>query len=136
MHTRDSSFADEKVFLASGPGHRVTGPFEASACYVVFFIANGLLFIALAESLSDQAGDWSTLIGISAVGWLLGFVIPGAPGGLGVREAVFIAGLTATGVPASLSTAIALGHRLVTLSGDGLVALAEIISRERFATGR
>ena len=125
-----------KRLLASGAGHRFTGPFEASACYVVFFIANGLLFVALAESLSDQVGDWSTLIGISAVGWLLGFVIPGAPGGLGVREAVFMAGLTATGVPASLSIAIALGHRLVTLSGDGLVALAEIISRQRVAAGR
>jgi uncharacterized membrane protein YbhN (UPF0104 family) len=108
-------------------GHTFMGLVAAFACYVLFFVVNGLLIVALTASLIGQVGDWWTLIGIAAAGWLLGFVVPGAPGGLGVREAVVIAGLTAAGIPLSSATAIALGHRLITLGGDSLLALVELV---------
>jgi uncharacterized membrane protein YbhN (UPF0104 family) len=108
-------------------GHTMMGLVAAFACYALFFIVNGFLVVALTASLIGQADDWWTLIGIAAAGWLLGFVVPGAPGGLGVREAVVIAGLTAAGIPLSSATAIALGHRLITLAGDSSLALVELI---------
>ncbi len=102
-------------------------------CYLLFFIGNGLIVVALAASLSGTTNlpDPRILIGIGAAGWLLGFIIPGAPGGLGVREAVLIAGLTSVGVPPSSATAIALGHRLMSVLGDGLVAVIALLIPQR-----
>lgn len=95
------------------------------AYYVLFFMANGLIFSALVQLLYGPAFEWRMAIGISATGWLLGFIVPGAPGGLGVREAVFIAGLSAAGIPAAASTIVAITHRVVTLLGDVLLAVFE-----------
>ncbi|BCM18242.1 lysylphosphatidylglycerol synthase transmembrane domain-containing protein [Mesorhizobium sp. J8] len=95
------------------------------AYYILFFLANGLIFSALVQSLYGQTTEWKMTIGISAAGWLLGFVVPGAPGGLGVREAVFIAGLSTAGIPTAASTTVAITHRVVTLLGDVLLAVLE-----------
>ncbi len=112
-------------------GRRALGALaEAFILYVLFFIGSGLLVVALCRSLTG-AGGAAELIGIGTAAWLVGFVVPGAPGGLGVREAVLIAGLSATGLPPAVATAVALGNRLVTTLGDGLLALAELIVRRR-----
>ncbi|WP_195161641.1 lysylphosphatidylglycerol synthase transmembrane domain-containing protein [Mesorhizobium sp. NBSH29] len=98
------------------------GGSEACLLYLLFFTVNGLLTVALAQGLGG-AGHAAPIIGIASVAWLIGFIIPGAPGGLGVREAVMIAGLSSVGVPAATATAIALGNRVVTVSGDAILAL-------------
>ena len=98
----------------------------AFAIYILFFIGSGLLLAALCKSLSTASGV-SELIGIGAAAWLVGFVIPGAPGGLGVRETILIAGLSAAGLPAVEATAVALGYRFVTTVGDALVATVIIL---------
>lgn len=92
----------------------------AFVLYVLFMFGSGGIAWALASSLGDVAP--LEIIGITAAAWLVGFLVPGAPGGLGVRDAVLIAGLTAAGIPGA--TAIALGHRIVTTLGDTLAALA------------
>ncbi len=63
-------------------------------------------------------GDVFLLSGVFAVAWVAGFIAPGAPAGLGIRELVLVAALTplygnevAIGVSAIL--------RLVTVLGDG-----------------
>jgi len=99
---------------------------EVFLLYALFFIGNGLLIVTLSRTLND-AGHMAELIGIGTVAWLIGFIVPGAPGGLGVREAVLIMGLTAAGLPPPAATAVALGNRLVTVLGDCLVALVELI---------
>ena len=58
------------------------------------------------------------------VAWLAGFVTPGAPAGLGVRETVLVLGLPQLG-PAALGVAI--GHRVVTAIADALMALTWIV---------
>ena len=103
---------------------------EAFVLYVLFFIGNGLLIVALFRTLND-GGQMAELIGIGAAAWLIGFVVPGAPGGLGVREAVLIMGLTAAGLPPPSATAVALGNRLVTVLGDCLIAFVALILRKR-----
>lgn len=94
--------------------------------YVLFFIGSGLLVVLLCRSLSD-ASVMAELIGIGAVAWLVGFVVPGAPGGLGVRETVLITGLSTAGIPTTEATAVALGYRFVTVVGDCLVLLTILV---------
>ncbi len=90
--------------------------------YALFFIGSGLLLTGLCKSLSSASGV-PELIGIGAAAWLAGFIVPGAPGGLGVRETILIAGLSTAGLPAAEATAVALGYRFVTTVGDALVAM-------------
>ncbi|MDR6901442.1 YbhN family protein [Rhizobium miluonense] len=107
----------------AGTGLRAFGAVAvALVFYALFFIGSGLLLAALCKSISS-AGGVPELIGIGAAAWLVGFVVPGAPGGLGVRETVLIAGLSIAGLPAAEATAVALGYRFVTTVGDALVAM-------------
>lgn len=94
----------------------------AFVIYVLFFLGAGLLLTALCRSFIGAVGI-SELIGIGTTAWLVGFVVPGAPGGLGVREALLIAGLSTAGLSVSDATAVALGYRIVTLAGDAAVAI-------------
>lgn len=95
--------------------------------YLLFMLGSGGLAWSVATSLDGPAAI--EIVGITAAAWLIGFLVPGAPGGLGVRDAVLIAGLTAAGIPGA--TAIALGHRLITTLGDVLLALAGFAVRWR-----
>jgi uncharacterized membrane protein YbhN (UPF0104 family) len=65
-------------------------------------------------------------VGIYSAAWLAGFVIPGAPAGLGVREAMLLAGMSSV-MPsdaALMSTAL---FRVVTITGDGLAFMIGFI---------
>ena len=53
------------------------------------------------------------------IAWVLGFVVPGAPGGIGVRELVItllLSGVMGEGLVVTLS----ITHRLITIIGDFL----------------
>ncbi|MBB3612398.1 lysylphosphatidylglycerol synthase domain-containing protein [Rhizobium sp. BK602] len=103
-------------------GYRTLGALVlAVITYLLFFTGCGLLLAGLCKSLGGSVG-LIDIIGIGTTAWFLGFVVPGAPGGLGVREAVLIAGLTTTGLPMAEATAAALGYRIVTMLGDVVVA--------------
>ena len=84
----------------------------------------GLTLELLAHNLFDTGGSEILLLtGIYAVAWVLGFVMPGAPGGLGVREVVLLAALDPLyGSATAVGLAVAL--RLVTTLGDGVSFLA------------
>ncbi|TXR48960.1 lysylphosphatidylglycerol synthase domain-containing protein [Phyllobacterium endophyticum] len=99
--------------------------------YVLFFLLNGVMVVALLATSHDYSGSIAPIIGIASAAWLLGFVIPGAPGGLGAREAILIAGMTAIGLPVSIAAAVAIGHRLSTIGGDALVAVIDSVVRWR-----
>ncbi|MGN6225938.1 MAG: lysylphosphatidylglycerol synthase domain-containing protein [Dyella sp.] len=91
------------------------------AAHVLFF---GLMIISLRVVATGIAAQFSTLTlaGVATTSWLAGFLVVGSPGGLGVREAVFVELLSAHG---SVDTALlmAAAFRLVTFSGDFLVML-------------
>jgi uncharacterized membrane protein YbhN (UPF0104 family) len=68
--------------------------------------------------------------GVFAIAWVIGFVTLVSPGGIGVREAVLLAGLTpAYGAGTALGVAIL--YRLVTSLGDGLGFLIGFIAEKR-----
>jgi uncharacterized membrane protein YbhN (UPF0104 family) len=57
------------------------------------------------------------IIGIFVISWVIGFLIPGAPGGLGVREAILIMFLGNT-LNREILTVSAIVHRVVCILGD------------------
>lgn len=86
------------------------------AAHVVFF---GLMILSLrlvAAGLPPSPGVW-TLAGVASVGWLAGFVVVGSPGGLGVREAVFVE-LLQHSAGRDTALLLAAAFRLVTFAGD------------------
>jgi uncharacterized membrane protein YbhN (UPF0104 family) len=92
--------------------------------YAVFFIGGGVICHILLASL-DPAWTWRrapwSILAFSAA-WLAGFVVPGAPGGLGVREAA-LAYLLSDGVGEHAAVVTALLLRAVTVLGDVLCFL-------------
>lgn len=82
-------------------------------------IASGLLFFWLLRSMGVEipAGYMITVAGIYAFAWLVGFITPGAPGGLGVREAMISLLLQEMAAPGVL-TAAALINRIITIFAD------------------
>lgn len=88
-----------------------------------FLSGTGVLLFALLGYLWPQdAVAGGTVVAAFAVAWLAGLVVPGAPGGLGVREAMLVLQLT-PGVGAATATAAALVLRAITLAGDVETAL-------------
>lgn len=91
----------------------------AVALYLAFFLSCGLMFWALLGALD---GVWQAdLIGIVglayATSWLAGKMTPGAPGGIGVREAALVILLGGVvGEAEALMLGVAL--RIVTTLGD------------------
>jgi uncharacterized membrane protein YbhN (UPF0104 family) len=59
--------------------------------------------------------------GAGLLAWLAGFVVPGAPGGLGVREAALL-WLLAGQMDASQAGSVAVIMRVATTFADGLFA--------------
>lgn len=68
------------------------------------------------------------LVGVYATAWLIGFLVPGAPAGLGIREALLLTGLGILyGAGSAAMGAVLL--RAVTVAGDGLAFAAGLLMR-------
>lgn len=92
----------------------------AFACQAAFFAGSGLIAALCLAAL--PAGGFSLTAGaFFLIAWLAGFATPGAPGGVGVREAALVLLLPG---PADLAVALALLTRLVSSLGDVLFAAA------------
>jgi uncharacterized membrane protein YbhN (UPF0104 family) len=65
---------------------------------------------------------WTTWLSGFALAWTVGLVVPGAPGGLGVFEAVLLLRLGG-GLAAAPLLAVALSYRMVATLGDVLASL-------------
>ncbi|MBB6242679.1 lysylphosphatidylglycerol synthase domain-containing protein [Rhodanobacter sp. MP1X3] len=93
------------------------------ACYVMYainfcLIGGGLWLVAHAL----LAGTTSTpsvifLIGAFASSWILGFIAPGAPAGLGIREAILSSWLSGALPPAQI-VLLVVALRIATTTGD------------------
>jgi len=118
--------ARRKGWLDSSLGlSRLSLELGAAFCLaLVFFLAGSGCFILMSTALG--AGDWLALVPWVAAAWLLGFLIPGAPGGLGIREFVLVIGLTPM-VGDGQAALDALLFRLVTVGGDVLMSITGTI---------
>lgn len=89
--------------------------------YMLFLCALGALFASVIKMTSHFHYDAESLffiISAFAAAWLIGFVIPGAPAGIGVREAVLILLLTPSGLAEHDVFSSAILFRIVSVCGD------------------
>ena len=93
------------------------------------WVATGLGAWTLARALHATGGlDAFLLLGAFALSWLLGVLVPLAPGGLGLRDGSLIVSLAAS-IGAGAATAVALAFRLVSFAGELLaIAVAELLA--------
>jgi glycosyltransferase 2 family protein len=94
----------------------------AWAAHCINFLAGGTALFLLCSTFAGSvaAHYWMGVVGVYSAAWLLGFLVPGAPAGLGVREIVLMLGLGPLFGPEP-ATAAAAALRLITTLGDGLV---------------
>lgn len=89
---------------------------------IVFVIGRGIGFLLAVNALESISSDlWLFVIGNFSLAWLLGLVVPGAPGGLGVFEATALALMTPTLSPAVVLGGVAL-YRLIGTIAETIAA--------------
>ena len=104
-------------------GHKKSSVFKqlvpAYSCYAIFFILYSGHMSLLVDHISgiDFVSNFGRLLTVVSIAWLAGYITPGSPGGLGVREALLVLGLSPImGESDAIIAAFAL--RLVTVLGD------------------
>jgi len=93
----------------------------AMACHAGFLAGSAAIACALAPRLGLSSLSFGTTLAVWCWAYLVGYVTPAAPGGLGVREAVFTALLPQDG-DAGPALALALVMRMISIGGDLLFA--------------
>jgi uncharacterized membrane protein YbhN (UPF0104 family) len=89
---------------------------SAFVFYLGVFLINGAAFWLIALYIGADAG-FLPILAIITTAFMAGFVTPGAPGGLGIREIVITAGLSQY-LPPEAAASTAVLFRLVTVLGD------------------
>lgn len=98
-------------------------PLLKAAGLQLCFFGNFALIIALTAATEILPTAAPTFAAYYLVAWLAGFMVPIAPGGLGVREAVFVS-LAGPAFGLEIVVMIAALIRLITLSGDCLFGVS------------
>lgn len=102
-------------------GHRGAS-LMAWVSYLCSFALGAGALAAIAGGLHAATPPMLEVLAVYAIAWLVGFLVPGAPAGLGVREAILIFGLSPL-LGRDVATATTALMRVVTVAGDGLVFL-------------
>lgn len=117
-----------------GGGHLISAPTLKTALVVGFLILLGLhtlgamLKMQAAWLFGVSAGSYYTLTILYVASWVIGYVVPGSPGGVGVREAMMILLLTPV-VGAGAAVGLSISMRLSNMLGDGVAFLLGLASR-------
>lgn len=99
----------------------------ATLGYCVYHLIGGLIFASLFALLGAPAESWGRygLIATAYVAsWILGMLTPGAPAGLGVREAVLIGLLQHSVADQEVLAAAVLLARAMSMTADGVYFVA------------
>lgn len=114
------AFLSARTRIAALPNVRLGPLCAAGAVYVISFVILGMTLHFIAQSVSPTASPALALsIAVFSLAWIVGLITPGAPGGLGVRDAIMTLGLAPIiGAPEALSVAVL--HRAISVAGDVL----------------
>lgn len=106
-------------------------------CFVLNFTLVGAgLWIVSNALVPEAAGPYLVLlVGAFAASWLVGFVTPGAPAGLGVREAALVFWL-GDSMPDAALVSLILALRIATTLGDLLSLAWGSVALRRLRIGR
>lgn len=88
--------------------------------YVIMGLCNVVIYAVLDNEV--KIIDFMNLLTVYILSWIIGFVLPGPPGGLGVREFIFITLLSSV-YPLVIITLVALILRSVNVFGDLLYSI-------------
>ena len=112
--------------------NELTGPKDMLALTIVQVPA----WIMISLSTTITAHAFGAEVGVlhmffvSSLSWLIGFLVIGAPGGLGVRESIFT-GLLSASIGTSTALSLAVASRMIFVSVDFLGALIfNVIARK------
>ena len=106
---------------------------SAFALYCCMYVAMGIGLILLSHFLlPDAPPDYWLLVAVFALAWVVGFVTPGAPGGLGVREGLMLL-MLAPVFSAAAASVLVIALRIATTLGDVLILImgAVMLPRNR-----
>lgn len=98
---------------------RIMEFFKFFFSYSSIFIVNGTIFVMVLITIGDRI-DYALIapiIGINAFSWVVGFITPGAPAGLGIREVLMSSLLLGKANSDIVITAVVL-YRIITIMGD------------------
>lgn len=90
----------------------------SSLVYIFNFLLSASMSALLIEKLC-HTDMFFTVTGLSVMAWLVGFITPGAPGGIGIREAVMTMFLSSSASEENLLAAV-LFYRIICIFGDVL----------------
>ena len=97
--------------------------------YMLAFFLMGLASDLLSRGLFGVTESYICLLtGAFAVAWIAGFITPGSPAGLGVRETILI-GILSPVYGLGIAAGIAIALRAVTTLADGLTFVAAVIAK-------
>lgn len=103
---------------------------SVAALFLICFLLMGLILKLQAHwFFGVSEGGVFELTCLFAVAWLAGYLVPGAPGGLGVREAMMVFLLSPVlGAGAAVGLGVTL--RVTTTAGDALAFLLGVVGRK------
>ena len=123
-----------KLSMKIGGGQLLRLPRLRTALFVsllilVNFMQQGYIVKLHAEYLfATPDVDWFSIALLYSSAWVVGYVVPGSPGGLGVREAMMVV-LLAPLTGAAVAAGLAVSMRLTTLLGDAVTVLLGVLGR-------
>jgi len=106
-----------------------TGVLTALTSYSIYFMGMGLITYVLIGALGFESQPYLFITACFALSWLAGYVIPGAPGGTGVREMVFILLCTPKMAEYEALVIIALIRLISIFTEAGIYFMAPKLSR-------
>lgn len=101
------------------------------ALAVLFFLGLGLIFLLILFTVSGERD--MAVIAIVTLSWLIGYITPGAPAGIGIREFVMLFLLRDHVAEPDALIAIGLFRLVTSVSDFALFALGSLIWRENQA---
>ena len=103
--------------------------------YLAIYVLNGIALFVIAMSITNVA--WTDLLILTtaySLSWTIGFLLPGAPGGLGVREAALAFILGGTFLPETVFL-LSVFSRVSTVLADLLIFLFGAMAPGRVQDG-
>lgn len=88
--------------------------------YSVYFIFSGVVLVIILViilNINIESRDYIQIVGLYIIAYFIGYITPGSPGGMGVREAVLILLLTNI-VESDLAVLASIIHRVITICAD------------------
>lgn len=101
----------------------------AAIVQICFLALSGVIFVGCYHTIAGQTVTTEIVFMLATayvVAWLIGLITPGAPAGLGVREAVLLSLLSGIAAGPSILLAVLIG-RIVTVIGDVLFFLSSFL---------